>query len=68
MKTVTGNIIFDNVSFYYPNSDQLILNKFNYHFEQGKSYAFVGETGVGKSTISKLFIKVLWSFYGNNLH
>ncbi len=57
MKTVTGNIIFDNVSFYYPNSDQLILNKFNYHFEQGKSYAFVGETGVGKSTISKLLLR-----------
>ena len=26
-------------------------------FKEGKSYAFVGETGVGKSTISKLLLR-----------
>ncbi|QGS51753.1 ABC transporter ATP-binding protein [Spiroplasma tabanidicola] len=55
---IEGNIVFKDVEFRYPEKpEQLILPKFNFVFEKGKSYAFVGETGAGKSTISKLLLR-----------
>ncbi|ATZ16535.1 ATP-binding cassette subfamily B protein [Entomoplasma freundtii] len=55
---ITGNIVFKNVSFAYPEKPtKTILPKFDFTFENGKSYAFVGETGSGKSTISKLLLR-----------
>ncbi|WP_338955329.1 ABC transporter ATP-binding protein [Spiroplasma endosymbiont of Polydrusus cervinus] len=60
LKDVNGEIVFDKVWFKYDPSDEeapYILENFNFHFKQGKSYAFVGETGVGKSTISKLLLR-----------
>gem|GEM_PF-408760 len=51
-------INFKNVSFSYPESPQnKILPTINLQLEKGKSYAFVGETGVGKSTIAKLLLR-----------
>lgn len=63
IETITKGIVFENVTFHYPDSDQLILKDFNYNFKYGKSYAFVGGTGVGKSTISRLLLR----FYDPNL-
>ena len=57
LRDIRGNIIFENVTFHYPESKDLILKNFSYVFKEGKSYAFVGETGVGKSTISKLLLR-----------
>ncbi|AXK51063.1 ABC transporter ATP-binding protein [Spiroplasma alleghenense] len=55
---IDGDIVFKDVVFAYPEKpEQVILPKFNITFEKGKSYAFVGETGVGKSTISKLLLR-----------
>ena len=57
---INGSIIFKNVNFKYNPDDpdeELILYNFNFEFKQGESYAFVGETGVGKSTISKLLLR-----------
>lgn len=50
-----GNIEFRNVSFQYnTNTDSHVLNNFNLDIPAGKKIALVGETGVGKTTISKL--------------
>lgn len=50
-----GEIEFKNVEFQYSQNDSdHILNNFNLHISKGKKIALVGETGVGKSTISKL--------------
>jgi ATP-binding cassette subfamily B protein len=50
-----GKIEFKNVSFHYQDNDEsYVLNNFNLKIEKGKKVALVGETGVGKSTISKL--------------
>lgn len=58
INAIDGNIIFKDISFAYPNAlEKTILKNFNYEFAPGKSYAFVGETGVGKSTISKLLLR-----------
>ncbi|ARU90951.1 ABC transporter ATP-binding protein/permease [Spiroplasma clarkii] len=53
-----NNISFQGVSFAYPEKiEKLILPPTSLVFEKGKSYAFVGETGSGKSTISKLLLR-----------
>ncbi len=49
-----GLIEFKNVTFQYESSRSDILRHFNVTIEPGKKVALVGETGVGKSTISKL--------------
>lgn len=48
------NIEFRNVNFQYETSRSNILNNFSVTIERGQKIALVGETGVGKSTISKL--------------
>ena len=59
--TVVNNIDsieFKDVEFSYPESpSKQILPTTNLVFEKGKSYAFVGETGSGKSTIAKLLLR-----------
>lgn len=54
---ITNDIIFENVNFRYSDKEALILENFNFTFEKGKSYAIVGATGVGKTTISKLLLR-----------
>jgi ATP-binding cassette, subfamily B, bacterial len=49
-----GLIEFKNVNFKYNQDDKLILRNFSFRIEPGRSIALVGETGVGKSTISQL--------------
>ncbi|QBQ07532.1 ABC transporter ATP-binding protein/permease [Spiroplasma gladiatoris] len=58
IEEIKGSIVFQDVEFAYPEKpNKVILPKFSFTFEQGKSYAFVGETGAGKSTISKLLLR-----------
>jgi len=58
IRKLKGDIKFENVVFAYPEKpENIILPKTKFTFEEGKSYAFVGKTGVGKSTISKLLLR-----------
>ncbi len=58
IQEVKGDIILKDVVFEYPEKPGvIILPKTTITFEKGKSYAFVGETGSGKSTISKLLLR-----------
>lgn len=49
-----GNIIFNHVNFKYEANEEHVLTDFNINIESGKKIALVGESGVGKSTISLL--------------
>lgn len=49
-----GEIEFKNVNFKYDVNEEHVLNNFNIKIEPGKKIALVGESGVGKSTISLL--------------
>lgn len=49
-----GDIAFEDVSFRYPDGDEMILEHFNLTIPQGTNVAIVGETGAGKSTLVNL--------------
>ena len=61
-----SNIVFENVSFGYDESNK-ILEGLNISIEKGKKYAFIGESGCGKSTILKLLMGYYDNYEGNIL-
>lgn len=52
------DITFKDVSFAYGSRPNL-LNDFNLEIKQGEKFAFVGDSGAGKSTIVKLLLKFI---------
>ena len=51
---IHGDIIFEDVTFHYPDGNENILEHFNLHVPAGTTVAIVGETGAGKSTLVNL--------------
>ncbi len=51
---IKGSIIFNNVSFKYPDADDYILKNVNVKIDKGQTAAFIGSTGSGKSTLINL--------------
>lgn len=51
---VKGEIAFENVSFHYAESDQMVLNHVNLKVSAGEYIALVGSSGAGKSTLCSL--------------
>lgn len=49
-----NTIVFDNVSFAYPGSENEVLRNFNLRIERGERVAITGKSGCGKTTILKL--------------
>lgn len=49
-----GDIEFEDVSFQYPDGDEMVLEHFNLKIPFGSNIAIVGETGAGKSTLVNL--------------
>lgn len=52
------SIIFDNVSFKYPNTEKLVLNKLSLTIKEGEKLALVGGNGEGKTTFIKLLTRL----------
>ncbi len=55
--TSTSFLSFRNVSFRYPNATE-VLHKVTFDLERGKTYAFVGPTGGGKTTTASLIARL----------
>ncbi len=51
---VTGDIVFDGVSFCYPGSQLKVLNNVNLHIRAGEKVAIIGRIGSGKTTLERL--------------
>ena len=52
------HIVFENVSFTYPDTDIKILDGVSFEVRQGERVALVGENGAGKSTVIKLLCRL----------
>ncbi|QSX05875.1 ABC transporter ATP-binding protein [Sedimentibacter sp. zth1] len=51
---VNGNIDLRNISFAYPNTENLALEDVTFNIKLGESIAIVGENGSGKTTLAKI--------------
>ncbi len=54
MKEVKGEVVFNNVSFQYPNSEEYALKNIDMNIPAGSNVAFVGRTGAGKTSLVNL--------------
>ena len=54
LKDVKGDIAFEDVSFHYADSDQMVLNHVDLSVKAGEYIALVGSSGAGKSTLCSL--------------
>lgn len=57
IKDIKGVIEFANVSFSYPDSQKNVLENICLNIPAGTSTAFVGRSGAGKTTITKLLLR-----------
>ncbi|MCY3583142.1 MAG: ABC transporter ATP-binding protein [Chloroflexi bacterium] len=54
---IRGEIVFEGVSFGYSTDDE-VLNDISFRVRPGQTVAIVGQTGAGKSTVSKLINRI----------
>jgi ATP-binding cassette subfamily B protein len=62
---VAGDIRFEGVDFHYQENEP-VLEDFSLHIPAGKTYALVGHTGSGKSSIVKLIAR-FYEFQGGRI-
>jgi subfamily B ATP-binding cassette protein MsbA len=58
LTSATGQIDFENVTFRYANTVTDAVSNLTLHIEPGKTYALVGASGAGKSTILSLILRL----------
>jgi subfamily B ATP-binding cassette protein MsbA len=58
LTSATGAIDFENVTFRYANTVTDAVSNLTLHIEPGKTYALVGASGAGKSTILSLILRL----------
>lgn len=56
--TSTFDLVFQNVSFKYPGTQDYILTNLNLHIKSGDNIAIIGRTGSGKTTLLQLISRV----------
>ena len=54
----TVTLEFDQVNFRYPGAEKLALENINFSMKQGEKIAIIGGTGAGKSTLSRLLLRL----------
>ena len=64
IKTVFGEVLFENVSFFY-REDEPIINDLSFKIKPGEHVALVGPTGSGKTTLIRLLCRLYEPQKGN---
>ncbi len=54
MQTPEGRIVFENVSFEYPDDHNIVFSNLNLEIKSGEKLAIVGPSGGGKTTLCNL--------------
>lgn len=67
LRSLTGRIQFQNTAFQYKDAQTPVFEHLNLNIEAGKTVAFVGESGAGKTTILNMVIGFLHSTEGKVL-
>ena len=57
-KPITGDIVFDHVTFTYPDTGITALRDVSFRIRSGQTLAVIGNTGSGKSTIAALLCRL----------
>ncbi|MFX1287407.1 MAG: ABC transporter ATP-binding protein [Promethearchaeota archaeon] len=57
-KDISGAIKFEDVSFSYPGTKNLVLKNISFEVYPGQTVAIVGTTGSGKTTLTKLISRL----------
>ena len=52
-----GSVIFDGVTFRYPEASRPVLERISFAIPVGQKFALVGASGAGKSTLGKLLLR-----------
>lgn len=51
---ITGDLLFEHVSYSYPDSKKNVLEDLDFHIEAGETIGIIGPTGSGKTTLVNL--------------
>lgn len=57
-RPIDGRVVFEDVTFYLPGSPQPILRHISFAVQPGETIAIVGQTGAGKTTLTKLINRI----------
>jgi len=58
LRDIKGEIVFNNVSFVYPDTGITALANIQFKINPGESLAIIGTTGSGKSTVANLMCRL----------
>ena len=58
------SLVFNQVSFHYPNASQNALNNLNLSLNEGESIGFIGTSGAGKTTLIDVMLGLLEPQHG----
>jgi ATP-binding cassette subfamily B multidrug efflux pump len=53
-----GRVVFDDVTFVYPDTGIQALEKVSFSLQPGQKMAIIGRTGSGKSTLAELLVRM----------
>jgi ATP-binding cassette subfamily B protein len=57
-RPIREGFVFEDVSFVYPGTSRLVLDRLNLRLSRGERVALIGENGQGKTTIVKLLTRL----------
>ena len=59
------DIVIENLSFKYPNTDKYVLKNLNMTVRQGEKIAIIGQNGIGKTSLIKVLVGLFREFEGD---